>query len=543
MFEVSDEGFGLKAATAKFLPKAEDYTASLKQWVIGHNKKGDFRQYLSEMPPEMVNRYVADDSIMTLKLFLKFKNHLEKEGVNWRADHKLFMFMVDQLIMATNRGIIVDREKLSTYIQEVVEDISKHEQAFRLQHAQGIDSVESVMWDIEKSKRKTEKGKLGVPRPVFNTGSTVQLAALFVGYYRQSPIVFTEKGAPSFKSSHLNQWDGMEELQNVGKRELVLNQAKTLLEFSEYDGKWHQQLKSAGTVTGRYAGGGGLNIQALARRDKGLMSCLVAPEGYSFVSIDGGSMEPSIIAEYSRDKLYTKIIFGMKGIAPYWEDTTLILDDIYLSFLSSTRFGRDIMQDMWNRDWPAGSFSDQWLQDPDVIKACLKKPRAVAKMVVLAIGYGAGASKIFKSVIEAGFKIEKSDADNMVRTYKRLFTGIMEFSRNCSLTWEANHERVTNKFNYSMMISSGHKAANAIIQSSVNPIMQYFLIKLLEGCPIARYVTTIHDELIILVPDSSLELLKESHRLATVAVNKWLKWETITMSFGFAVGKTLYEAK
>jgi hypothetical protein len=36
---------------------------------------------------------------------------------------------------------------------------------------------------------------------------------------------------------------------------LVLAQIDSLLELSEADGRWHIDLKAAGTVTGRFAGG------------------------------------------------------------------------------------------------------------------------------------------------------------------------------------------------------------------------------------------------------------------------------------------------
>ncbi len=91
---------------------------------------------------------------------------------------------------------------------------------------------------------------------LFNVGSNKQLAALFVGKLKMTPKFVTKTGQPSFKSAFLSQWgEGGDMLKKRRKRLLVLKQCDSLLALSEYDGRWHVDLKACGTTTGRFAGG------------------------------------------------------------------------------------------------------------------------------------------------------------------------------------------------------------------------------------------------------------------------------------------------
>ncbi len=130
-------------------------------------------------------------------------------------------------------------------------------------------------------------------------------------------------------------------LVNVKKRGLVLTQNRTLSELSKLDGLWHQDFKACGTKTGRYAGGGGLNVQGLARKEQGLLSYVLPEEGFSFVSVDLGAGEPSVTSHFSKDKNYYAACFGMVGKAPYYDQQGVLqIDDIYLAGASVAPTGK-----------------------------------------------------------------------------------------------------------------------------------------------------------------------------------------------------------
>lgn len=72
-----------------------------------------------------------------------------------------------------------------------------------------------------------------------------------------------------------------------------------------------------------------LNIQGLARGDKGLMSSMIPPPGHVFVSVDLAAGEPSVSAHYSQDRNYFDACFGMVGKEPYYDGDLLRCDDIH----------------------------------------------------------------------------------------------------------------------------------------------------------------------------------------------------------------------
>ena len=92
-------------------------------------------------------------------------------------------------------------------------------------------------------------------------------------------------------------------LKNQKKLIIEKVQGESLLTLSEYDGRWHIDLKAAGAATGRMAGGSHnsqgarLNAQGMSRRSKSLMSSVVADEGYVFVSRDLSAGEPTCYPE------------------------------------------------------------------------------------------------------------------------------------------------------------------------------------------------------------------------------------------------------
>ena len=164
-------------------------------------------------------------------------------------------------------------------------------------------------------------------------------------------------------------------------------------------------------------------------------------------------------------------------------------------------------------------------------------------MATLAAGYGAGAAKIHQAISEAGFDISEHDAGNLHRGFWQLFKGVKSFAAASAEAAKTRGLRVYNRFGQSAVVSSPHKAFNWMVQSSINPIIQYFSRELLAACPSAQFVTWIHDELIVELPAEHVETLKSAHAAASTAVNDWLQFETLKMRFGLTVGGDLYDIK
>jgi hypothetical protein len=70
------------------------------------------------------------------------------------------------------------------------------------------------------------------------------------------PKFYTKKGAPSFASKFSKQWgEGGEILKKQQTYALEQKQGENLYLLSEWDGRYHPDLKSCGTATNRLAGG------------------------------------------------------------------------------------------------------------------------------------------------------------------------------------------------------------------------------------------------------------------------------------------------
>lgn len=280
--------------------------------------------------------------------------------------------------------------------------------------------------------------------------------------------------------------------------------------------------------------------------------CFEVPKGFLLVRQHGDvfvsgncSGEPTILAEFSKDKTYSYLTVGSRGKAPFWENKQLMLDDLYLSLLSTFPMGKAVMQDAWGKEWPAGTFVDQWLADPEVIKTSVKKLRQLAKICCLGLGYGMGAAKLKQTLFDNGFDVTDNECSAIHRAYWKAFPGVKDFATKQATRVTENQGFLVNPFGYAMHCSP-HKALNYTIQSSLNYVINYYIERFLEELPSAEFVVTIHDELIVTITQDAVEEAKEAQKRAISALNNHLHVQhgwSLNVSLGFAVGADLYEAK
>lgn len=254
----AEEGMGLKVAGPRILgnkfihAEEEAYGWIFQNLGVNKSKAG---AYLSQLPEDILRRYNVADVINTMNLYEAITKVFEAENYDWAIDHKLYLHTVKCVVDAKTEGVLVDRLSLAEYTQTIEKEIVDIEQEFLIEMAESVDKVEELLWEAERNKRKTDKGKAGVQKPKFMVSSNTQLAKLFVDVLGIEPKFKTNTGLPSFKKSHLSSWGpGGAILQKRRQRMIVLNQCKALLELSEYDGKYHLNLKVASTKTGRLSG-------------------------------------------------------------------------------------------------------------------------------------------------------------------------------------------------------------------------------------------------------------------------------------------------
>jgi hypothetical protein len=283
-----------------------------------------------------------------------------------------------------------------------------------------------------------------------------------------------------------------------------------------------------------------LNVQGLARQDKGLMTCIIPDPDTVFISIDMTAGEPSVTTHLTRDKMYYYANFGGIGKVPTYKNGVLLIDDIYLMYASVAPIFAEEVKKAFNEKYDGLSFSEQWLKDPEVIKARLKRVRKNAKWQALGFAYGLGYKKLKIQAYDQGFNMDEDQCLACYKAYWQLFKGIKEYQNILS---QAMEERgwLENPFGFRYTCPP-HTAFNYQIQSSVSSILNWFTSELMERAPYAQFVTIIHDELVAQVPVNMTDEFFKAKEEVVRDINTQLKW-SVDLRFGFAVGNNFYEAK
>jgi hypothetical protein len=559
-------GLGLERCVNRILPgPLRNYKQPYYKWLRENAgvKAGQEGANLSKLPREMLEAYNTADTDATLLLYDAILKHFTSIGYDWRLDHSLHMTASLRYTLAKARGLRVEDDGLAAEAGRLQGEITAMRDGFKTRFSQPIAEIEEQRWSSKLAGYKTERGRQaaaskGMPEDLkFNPGSTDQLGELFIGKLGLPVTFWTKEGKdskkrraanpdatpyvpnPSFKAAHLHSYgEGGEMLVNLKKRGLVLSQNTTMRELALVDGRWHQDLKLCGTKTGRYAGGGGLNVQGLARKEAGLLSHVLPEPGYCFVSVDLSAGEPSVTSHFSRDTNYYNACFGMVGKQPYYDvKGVLQIDDIYLMGASVAPTGKAAIR----KAWEEGVF-DNWLADQDGVKAKLKKVRAFHKVLMLALQYGQGAKGMTYTAYDNGLTLSYADAKAFHTAYwETLFPGVRLLGERLKAQFN-RHGFLVNPFGYRMVPKSDHLALNYFIQSSVSGIMKVLDEKFYALAPYALAVSVIHDELVLQVPTSKLGEAKEAMERATESLNADLGW-SVKIRTGWAVGHNLYEAK
>jgi DNA polymerase I-like protein with 3'-5' exonuclease and polymerase domains len=259
--------FKLDKVIKRILPDESDHKAEAYEWIranVPDVPKGKEGRYISQLPKDILERYNVGDAVATLKLFERLTDEFKRIGYDWTLDHSLYMETTKHIAIRRGRGVRVNREQLAQYKLEIENEIKAIDERFKDHFQVHISSIESDRKAKWIDGPKTERGKqkrrdtVEAKRSVweFNLKSPKQLAVLFVDTLGIKPQFTTPKGKPSFKSSHLPSWGvGGEMLAKRNKRLLVLSQTESLLELSQWDSRWHIDMKTVGTVTSRLSGG------------------------------------------------------------------------------------------------------------------------------------------------------------------------------------------------------------------------------------------------------------------------------------------------
>lgn len=279
-----------------------------------------------------------------------------------------------------------------------------------------------------------------------------------------------------------------------------------------------------------------VNPQGLSRRCKPLMSAIVSDPGYSFVSVDLVSGEPTITTHFSNDKYYRAASFDMVDKTPYWDGDVLMIDDIYLMTASVSPLGKDKV-----RQWWAEGMADKWMTDADGFKSSVKAERQLHKVLCLGLSYGMGPKKLIMTANQNGHELSVTAARQFFKAYWELFSGVKRLGDKLAERHRRDGYLVT-EFGYRLVPEADYKCLNAFIQSSVSGLISVILTSFYSLAPYCKHSMIIHDEIVFQCPTDKLDDAKAAMTEAVRYVNELLSW-SVNVRTGWAVGSNLYEAK
>lgn len=444
----------------------------LKAALAKHNlKKGEMAKLIDLEPAEFA-RYNALDAEASFQLNAFFIKNLARHGLMHRYQFHVNeeMVQIRELIEQQWIGINIHQEKLLTYIEALKKRLVETEAAFR-NHELTRDyitgweqkaaedfykphvSIKRVFakhqdapwehvseWQVheilpgEGKKRAKWEQELGCrfykeeivqkprnegkPAPKFNMQSNAHMQGLIYGHLfnytvnqgkrivtmhlpnRDVDLFLTKEGGlPVGKEMYQVIGDVGNIISTYARTEKELGYAEAVLAKSAKDGRVHPQFKPHGTMTGRLSATGALNLQQVVK-EEGFLSCFIPDTGSVFVQLDLNSIEPTVQAEFSTDESLKELYLATPA------------HDVYLWW------GMRVYPDPAFRKQLAQEYATAYKNnDLDALKAKYKKERTFLKPIVLGLGYGLGAKKLYANTRRLGYKISFDDAVNIYESY------------------------------------------------------------------------------------------------------------------------------
>lgn len=339
---------GLKDLSKKYLPKENlvNYERLCKKLEEQKTKFGN----LSSAPFEYVSEYCKEDARNTLQLYKilreKCADIAQKQQKMGYAksiqDYLIDEFRPTEYLLnkLNKRGIKVNEALVKQVAVGTLEKLTYERTSFLSIFKTEIEVIREVLWEKEKAKRKTEKGKMGVPKPEFNIDSGFHLGMLFAGGFK---FKFPKTPTGRAKIDEASLQDILDNLNKSSFPDETLNTKKCIegincyLRYKELqklystyvvgiqervrDGrvypKYYQvshgktEISSGGTVTGRLSSRDP-NIQNLPRGS--VVKRFFTPDStkHCFVYADYSQLELRLAAHASNDpKMVTAFREGL----------------------------------------------------------------------------------------------------------------------------------------------------------------------------------------------------------------------------------------
>jgi len=349
-----NDSHGLKQLALKYTNYG-DYDAELDEfksrYCAQHNVDKDNFTY-DLIPYDIISKYAAIDTAVTLELYQKFKPILDKNP-------KLSWVYTNLLIRGTL--FLMDMEEVG-----IPMDIRRLEAAGKYLD-KWIGEAKEEVYHFEAVKNfEKDSGK------IFNPNSVLQLRTVLFDYLGLTPTgKLTKTGATSTDAEVLQELSEIHELpatilkvRQLGK--IQSSYISKILPELDRDGRIRTNFNIIFTTSGRLSSSGKFNAQQIPRDNPIIKGCIVAAPGYKIVSQDLTTAEMYYAAVLSGDKNLQKV------------------------FSSGGDFHSTIAKMVF--DLPCA------VED---VKKLYGSMRQSAKAISFGILYGSGAKKVSESVTKA----------------------------------------------------------------------------------------------------------------------------------------------
>jgi len=534
----------------------------LDAWLSEHNLgKGD----MWRAPDEILGEYGCYDVQSTYQLFEHLLPQLEQfpDAVQFISEVEV-PYHYRAIVEMRFAGMQMDVPRLS----KLQESLQTEVDAFRSQFINhelvtpwvyAIDNLKIEELRESQPPKHTKTGKVAARWTKWreklddytraswvNTNSKAQLRDLFFNHlYRHGPVepvIGYDGSQRAFKNGKLmwevdlfvegkkiaHEWasktsdvpvdkEVLGKLGEVGAMLLEYNKKNKLLGYvkgmaeSLVDGIHHGQIRPLGTMTGRAAGAGGINLQQIPK-DPEYLECFIAREGHTLIDADVTALEPCVLAELSECPSYMKL-YG-PGAKP---------NDVYLFGMSNMRIFKDKLR-AWGYD----------ADNPDkaaieYIKENHKKVRGIGKVTHLSAGYGAGPQKIWKTLVAQGIDISLEDTKEIHADYWELYKRVKEYEQELLSERENNGGYVIDGIGMPVTIGKFKKKdiLNSLIQGCGHRILVRHIANVMKlrdksGLDFKFWIADIHDQTTIETPthltQAVLELFREAEDLTNAGL-------------------------
>lgn len=256
-----------------------------------------------------------------------------------------------------------------------------------------------------------------------------------------------------------------------------------------------------------------INAQQLAKTGV-LLDCLEAPDGYKFVQLDYHALEPTVLAEFSRDPCYHEIYASGKPHEVYLYVVCKLLDPD--GKISKT----------YNIDNPT-------TESVAEAKKLFKTERTMGKVFQLMSTYKAGAPKIHRQLVLSGVDITREEVVEVRKKYwgPDLFAGIVDYEE--SLLAEVDQRdgwffngmgrpfAVTEKKRKDVVNTHTQSTGHDLTDLMILETEKNFRANNINAVPV---IPDYHDETIWMVPSAEAEDAANCMSAAIDAVNEMVKF-------------------